>query len=347
MLMNNSEYFEILDSIKTQIRKAQYQAAVSSNFELITLYWNTGHYINEHKSWGNKFIENLSRDIKIEFPEITGFSVRNMKYMAKFSTTYPDIEFVQRALHKLPWRHNIAIMDKVKDSMQREWYIISTIENGWTRDTLVHQIESNLYQRQIASDKTVNYDRLLPEPQGELARQTIKDPYIFDFITVKGKIIEREVERELVRNISKLLLELGKGFAYVGNQYHLEVEGEDFYIDLLFYHLELRCYVVIELKTGDFRPEFAGKLNFYLSAVDDILKKEYDNPSIGILLCKNKRGMIAEYALKDMTKPIGVTEYHLLDTLPQEYEKLLPSIEDIQSRITLEIDTTVEEGDDE
>ena len=347
MLMNNDEYFGILDEIKKEIRKAQYQAVVSANREMIMLYWYTGNHINEHKSWGNKFIENLSRDIKIEFPDITGFSIRNMKYMAKFSATYHDPEFVQRALHKLPWRHNIVIMDKVKDQIQREWYIASTIENGWTRDTLVYQIESDLYQRQVSVKKIANYDRLLPESQGELARQTMKDPYIFDFIAAKGKIIEKEVERELVLNISKLLLELGKGFAFVGNQYHLEVEGEDFYIDLLFYHLELRCYVVIELKTGNFRPEFAGKLNFYLSAVDDLLKKEYDNPSIGILLCKNKRGMIAEYALKDITKPIGVTEYRLLETLPQEYEKMLPSVEDIKSRIALEMDTTEEEEEDE
>jgi predicted nuclease of restriction endonuclease-like (RecB) superfamily len=336
--MNNSEYMGILDEIKEQIRKARYQAIVGANREMIMLYWNTGKYINEHKSWGNKFIENLSRDIRLEFPDIKGFSVRNMKYMAKFSTTYPDSEIVQRALHNLPWRHNIVIMEKIKDSTQREWYIAQTVEYGWTCDTLVHQIETRLYQRQIATSKTTNYERLLPEPQGELASQTIKDPYIFDFITMKGKGIERAVEKELVRNISKLLLELGSGFAFVGDQYHLEVEGEDFYIDLLFYHLELRCYVVIELKTGVFRPEYAGKLNFYLSAVDDIMRKEHDNPSIGILLCKNKRGLIAEYALKDITKPIGITEYKLFETLPKEYEKMLPTIEDIRSRIKLEME---------
>jgi predicted nuclease of restriction endonuclease-like (RecB) superfamily len=267
-----------------------------------------------------------------------------MKYMAKFSATYPDIEIVQRALHNLPWRHNIVIMDKVKDSIQREWYIAQTIENGWSRDVLIHQIESGLFQRQISARKTTNFTQLLPEPHGELARQTLKDPYIFDFITAKEKNIEREVENELVRNISKLLLELGTGFAFVGNQYHLEVEGEDFYIDLLFYHLELRCFVVIELKTGDFKPEYAGKLNFYLSAVDDLLKKEHDNPSIGILLCKNKKGMIAEYSLKDMTKPIGVSEYRLLKTLPHEYEEILPSVEDIRTRIKLDLDID-EEGE--
>ena len=346
MLMNNDEYFKILNDIKGEIRKAQYQAVVKANREMIMLYWNTGNHINAHKSWGNKFIETLSHDIRIEFPDVTGFSVRNLKYMAKFSATYPDAEIVQRTLHNLPWRHNIVIMDKIKESALREWYIAQTIENGWSRDTLVHQIESDLYQRQIAADKTTNYNRLLPEPQGELARQTIRDPYIFDFITAKVKNIEREIEKELVRNISKLLLELGKGFAYVGNQYHLEVEGEDFYIDLLFYHLDLRCFVVVEIKTGNFRPEYAGKLNFYLSAVDDLLKKEHDNPSIGILLCKNKKGMIAEYALKDVNKPIGVSEYRLLDTLPREYEKVLPSIEDIRSRIQLEMDN-IEDGESE
>ena len=346
MLMNTSEYFEILEEIKLQIRTAQYQAIIGANREMIMLYWNTGNYINAHKSWGNKFIENLSRDIRAEFPDITGFSVRNMKYMAKFAIIYPDAEFVQRALHKLPWGHNIDIMGKVKDAKQREWYIAQTVKNGWTRDELGYQIESGLYKRQVAIQKTTNYDVLLPEPQCELASQTIKDPYIFDFITAREKYVEDEIRHELVRNISKLLLELGKGFAFVGEEYHIEVEGEDFYIDLLFYHLELRCFIVIELKTGVFRPEYAGKLNFYLSAVDDLLKKDADNPSIGILLCKDKRGLIAEYTLKDLTKPIGITEYKIFDKLPKEYEKMLPSIDDIRMRIEMEMDTS-EEGDDE
>jgi len=345
VLMNNNEYFLVLEEIKTRIRTAQYQAIIGANREMIMLYWNTGNYINTHKSWGNKFIENLSRDIRTEFQGITGFSVRNMKYMAKFATIYNDTGFVQRALHKLPWRHNILIMEKVKDAEQREWYIAQTIENGWTRDTLAYQIESGLYKRQIAVKKTTNYDKLLPEPQGELVSQTVKDPYIFDFITAREKYVEQEIRRELVRNISKLLLELGKGFAFVGDEYHLEVEGEDFYIDLLFYHLELRCFVVIELKTGVFRPEYAGKLNFYLSAVDDLLKKDVDNPSIGILLCKDKRGLIAEYTLRDLTKPIGITEYKIFETLPKEYENLLPSVDDIRTRIEVEMDIP-EEGDD-
>ena len=226
--MNNNEYFLVLEDIKTRIKAAQYQAIIGANREMIMLYWNIGNYINTHKSWGNKFVENLSRDIRAEFPGITGFSVRNMKYMAKFASIYGDTGFMQRALHKLPWRHNILIMEKVKDAEQREWYIAQTIENGWTRDTLAYQIESGLYKRQIAVKKTTNYDKLLPEPQGELVSQTVKDPYIFDFITAREKYVEQEIKRELVRNISKLLLELGKGFAFVGDEYHLEVEGEDF-----------------------------------------------------------------------------------------------------------------------
>jgi predicted nuclease of restriction endonuclease-like (RecB) superfamily len=199
----------------------------------------------------------------------------------------------------------------------------------------VHQIEYGLYERQALATKTTNFDKRLPSPQSELAEHTLKDPYIFDFIDYRKGMVEREIESELVKNITKLLLELGRGFAFVGNQYHLEIENEDFYIDLLFYNLILRCYVVIELKTGDFKPEYAGKLNFYISAVDDLLKTAQDNPTIGILLCRNKKGMIAEYALRDIEKPIGVSEYSLFDTLPEAYENVLPTAEDIERRIGL------------
>jgi predicted nuclease of restriction endonuclease-like (RecB) superfamily len=244
---------------------------------------------------------------------------------------------VQRSVAQIPWRHNIAIMEKVKDEKQREWYIKKTIENAWSRDILVHQIESGLYHRQEITKKISNYKKRLSKPQSELAVQTMKDPYIFDFIRFKEGMLEREIENELVKNITHFLLELGTGFAFIGNQYHLEVGGKDFYIDLLFYHLSLRCYVVIELKTGDFEPEYAGKLNFYLSAVDDILKTATDNPSIGILLCKTKNNLIAEYSLKDMTKPIGVSEYKILDKVPKQFKKALPSVEDIKKRILLDI----------
>lgn len=240
---------------------------------------------------------------------------------------------MQTVSAQIPWSHNIAILDKVKSSDQRLWYIQKTSENGWSHDVLVHQIESNLYERQVTADKVSNFENRLPSPQSELAAQTMKDPYIFDFIPFKEDMQERDIEQALIKDVTKLLLELGTGFAFLGNQYHLNVGGEDFYLDLLFYNLNLRCYVVIELKTGDFKPEYAGKLNFYLSAVDGILKKEQDNSTIGLLLCKNKNNVIAEYSLKDMSKPIGISEYKVTGILPDEYGKQLPSVEDIQKRI--------------
>ena len=224
-------------------------------------------------------------------------------------------------------------MNKVKAPDAYLWYAVQTAKNGWSRNVLVHQIESGLYQRQALAEKISNFENRLPSPQSELAVQTMKDPYIFDFIPFKEDMVERDIERALVQDVTKLLLELGTGFAFLGNQYHLNVGGDDFYIDLLFYNLNLRCYVVIELKTGEFKPEYAGQLNFYLSAVDGILKKEADNPSIGLLLCKSKNDLVAEYSLKDMSKPIGVSEYKVTSTLPEELEQQLPSVEDLQKRI--------------
>lgn len=224
-------------------------------------------------------------------------------------------------------------MDKIANPEERKWYIEKSAQNGWSRNVLVHQIESGLYQRQVLADKVTNFENRLPSPQSELAAQTMKDPYVFDFISFREDMLERDIEQALVRDVTKLLLELGTGFAFLGNQYHLNVGGDDFYIDLLFYNLNLRCYVVIELKPGEFKPEYAGQLNFYLSAVDGILKKEQDNPSIGLLLCKSKNNVVAEYSLKDISKPIGVSEYKVTSILPDELEEQLPSVEDIQKRI--------------
>ena len=315
MLINSNEYIEIIEAIKGEIRGAQYKAALSVNRELIMLYYHIGTVINQHKTWGSKFIENLAADIRLAFPNVKGYSVRNLKYMAKFAETYPNEEFVQTVSAQIPWSHNTAILDKVKDEKQRVWYIKKTAENGWSHNVLIHQIESGLYVRQ------------------ELAVQTMKDPYIFDFIPFSENMVERDIENALVKDVTKLLLELGTGFAFLGNQYHLNVGGDDFYIDLLFYNLNLRCYVVIELKTGEFKPEYAGQLNFYLSAVDGIIKHPEDNPSIGLLLCKSKNDLVAEYALKDMSKPIGVSEYKITSSLPEALSKQLPSVEDIQKRI--------------
>ena len=333
VLMNSSEYISIVENIKREIKAAQYHAAIHANVDMLLLYHDIGCVINEHKLWGNRFIDNLATDIRIDFPESKGYSVRNLKYMAKFAETYPNREFVQTVSAQIPWSHNIAIIEKVKDPEQRIWYIQKTAENGWSHNVLIHQIESGLYQRQVLADKVSNFESRLPSPQSELAVQTMKDPYVFDFIPFREDMLERDIEQALVRDVTKLLLELGTGFAFLGNQYHLNVGDVDFYIDLLFYNLNLRCYVVIELKTGDFKPEYAGQLNFYLSTVDGILKKEADNPSIGLLLCKSKNNLVAEYSLKDISKPIGVSEYKVTSSLPDDLEKQLPSVEDLQKRI--------------
>ena len=333
MLMNSSEYISIVEKIKSEITSAQYRAAVHVNADMLLLYYDIGCVINKHKTWGNKFIDNLASDIRMAFPESKGYSVRNLKYMAKFAETYPVREFVQQVVAQIPWGHNVVLLDKVSDAKEREWYIKKSAKNGWSRNVLVHQIESGLYQRQVLVDKVSNFESRLPSPQSELAVQTMKDPYVFDFIPFREEMLERDIEQALVRDVTKLLLELGTGFAFLGNQYHLNVGGDDFYIDLLFYNLNLRCYVVIELKAGDFKPEYAGQLNFYLSAVDEILKKEEDNPSIGLLLCKSKNNLVAEYSLKDISKPIGVSEYKVTRNLPDALEEQLPSVEDILKRI--------------
>ena len=333
VLMNSSEYISIVENIKREIKAAQYRAAIHANVDMLLLYHDIGCVINEHKLWGNRFIDNLATDIRMDFPESKGYSVRNLKYMAKFAETYPNREFVQQVVAQIPWGHNVVLLDKVSDAKEREWYIKKSAKNGWSRNVLVHQIESGLYQRQVLVDKVSNFESRLPSPQSELAVQTMKDPYVFDFIPFREEMLERDIEQALVRDVTKLLLELGTGFAFLGNQYHLNVGGDDFYIDLLFYNLNLRCYVVIELKAGDFKPEYAGQLNFYLSAVDEILKKEEDNPSIGLLLCKSKNNLVAEYSLKDISKPIGVSEYKVIGSLPDALKEQLPSVEDILKRI--------------
>lgn len=336
MLLNNNEYLDLVQLVKQEIRQAQYKAALNVNRELILLYYGIGRLINAHKSWGNKFIENLAADIKISFPDAKGYSVRNLKYMAKFAAAYEDEKIVQQAVAQIPWGHIVVLLDKISDGTVRNWYVGKVIENGWSRAVLIHQIESGLYQRQVLADKVSNFENRLPAPQSELATQTMKDPYIFDFIPFKEDMVERDIEQALVKDITKLLLELGTGFAFLGNQYHLSVGGDDFYIDLLFYNLNLRCYVVIELKTGEFKPDYAGQLNFYLSAVDGILKSDKDNPTIGLLLCKSKNDVVAEYALKDMSKPMGVSEYKVTSELPEDLGKQLPSVEDIQKHISSE-----------
>ncbi len=335
-MSNISAYAGILNEIKQEIFTGRHKAILAANKELILHYWSIGNIILRHQSsegWGSKVIDKLARDLASEFPDSKGFSARNLKYMRRFAEEYADLSFVQVVLAQITWYHIITLTEKVSNLTERNWYIAKTIENGWSRNVLVHQIETKLYERQSLVEKTTNFQRALPSPQSELANETIKDPYIFDFITFREEMNEVDIEKQLVQQVTKLLLEFGTGFAFVGNQVHLEIGEEDFYLDLLFYHTKLRCYVVIELKSGKFKPEYAGKLNFYLSAVDGQMKSEHDNPSIGIILCKEKNRIVAEYALKDMTKPIGVSEYKLLQEIPIALKSSLPSIEEIEERL--------------
>ena len=297
------------------------------------MYWHIGKIILENSQWGNKFIDNLSIDLKMEFPEIKGFSVRNLKYMRKFAEEYPDFEFVQEVLAQITWYHNIILMDKINDIEERKWYIKEIVQNGWSSNMLKMQINGKVYERQALAEKITNFDLTLPSVQSDLATQTMKDPYLFDFISIKGKVKELQIENAMINKIKDVLIELGKGFAFVGSEYKLEVGGKEYFIDLLFYHLKLKCYIVVELKAREFEPTDAGQLNFYLSAVDDLIKDKDDNATIGLLLCKGKDNFTAEYALKDINKPIGVSEYKLLEDMPEYLQSQLPRAEDIELHI--------------
>ena len=328
-----SEYKQILESVKNEILKSQYKAMQVVNKELIFMYWHIGKIIGDNSKWGNKFIDSLSIDLKLEFPKVTGFSVRNLKYMKKIAEEYPDFEFVQQVVAQIPWGHNIILMDKVKNIEERKWYIKQSIINGWSRSLLTMQIESKLYERQVVAEKVTNFPATLPDIQSDLAIQTMKDPYLFDFISLKGKVKEIEIEKAMIDKIKDVLIELGKGFAFVGEQYKITVSEKDYYIDLLFYHLKLKCYVVVELKAREFEPTDAGQLNFYLSAIDDLVKDKTDNATIGLLLCKNKDNFTAEYALRNISSPIGVSEYKLLEDIPEYLKSQLPKVEEIELHI--------------
>ena len=313
--MIDKNYVSVVESIKEQIRSAKHKAILNANKEMLILYWNIGKIINENSTWGSKFLRSLSDEIKNEFPSAKGFSVRNLQNMVKFFRKYPEIEIVQTVTAQIPWSQNLEIL-RVNSQEQRLWYINKTIENGWSVNVLAHQIDTNLYARQKEQKKVSNFKAKLPSPQSELAQETIKDPYVFDFIELKEDSKEKDLEEALINNITKVLLEFGRGFAFVGHQYHIEVAGEDYYIDLLFYNIKLKCYVVIELKIGEFKPEYAGQLSFYLTAIDEQIKEVNDNLTIGLLLCRYKNNVVAEYTLKDMNKPMGISEYKIKDYLP-------------------------------
>ena len=331
-----SGYTALLNDLKARVRAAQLKAGLAVNRELVLLYWHIGREIlarQEQEGWGAKVIDRLSRDLSREFPEMGGLSPRNLKYMRALAEAYPDEAFVQAVLAQITWYHNIAIVEKVADPAEREWYARAAVEHGWSRNVLVHQIETDLFHRQ--GKALANFKRTLPAPQSDLAQQVLKDPYTFDFLMLGSAARERDIEQGLVRHIARFLLELGSGFAFVGEQYRFEVSDREFCIDLLLYHTRLHCYVVVELKAGEFKPEHTGQLNFYLSAVHDRLKTAGDSPSIGILLCAAKDKLIVEYALRDVKKPIGVAEWRtrLVRTLPRQYKGSLPTISELEAEL--------------
>ena len=325
-------YKGFLQNIKDRLKTAQIRAALAANTELVRFYWQLGNdLIAQQKkyAWGENFLEQFSHDLRNAFPAMQGFSVTNLKRMRLFARVYPKSP---QPVDQLPWGHIFTLIHTVKDGQIRDWYTEQAIKNGWSRSILEMQIESGLYERQgVTNNKTTNYHEHLPTPQSDLAREILKDPYNFDFLTITNEAHERDIENALVTHVRDFLLELGQGFAFVGSQVPLNIGNQEFFIDLLFYHLQLRCFVVIELKANDFKPEHTGQLGFYLAAVDDLMKKESDNPTIGILLCKSKTKIVAEYALRAMKVPIGISEYALSKALPKELKSSLPTIEEIEA----------------
>ena len=327
-------YADWLADLKGRIHTAQQRATLAVNRDLVLLYWHIGSDILARQAaqgWGAKVIERLAHDLRTAFPEMKGFSRANLMYMRAFAEAWPDAEIVQQAVGQLPWGHNLVLLSRLKDSQQRLAYAQSAIAHGWSRNVLNIHIETRLLER---TGKAVsNFDVSLPKPQSDLARESLKDPYRLDFLGLGKEAGEREIENALVKHVTEFLLELGAGFAFVGRQVLLDVGDDEFFIDLLFYHLKLRCYVVIELKGGKFKPEHLGQLGFYLTAMDRQVKSEQDNPTIGLLLCKSKNKVVAEYALGDKSQPMGIAEYKLLESLPAELQTSLPSIEQIEREL--------------
>jgi predicted nuclease of restriction endonuclease-like (RecB) superfamily len=337
------DYDQFLAALKQRIRTAQVKAALAVNQELVMLYWQIGREILERQQqqgWGAKVVERLSKDLRQEFPEMKGLSRSNLLYMRAFAEAYPDEQIVQQVVGRIPWGHNVRLLDRLGDATTRLWYAQMAIAQGWSRNALELQIENQLYERQGAA--LTNFTQALPPPQSDLAQQILKDPYNFDFLSLGAAAQERDFENALLEHIRKFLLELGVGFTFVGNQYHLEIGGQDFYIDLLFYHLKLRCFVVIDLKMEAFKPSFSGQISFYVSAVDDLLRHPDDQPTIGLVLCKSRNQTIVEYALRDLQKPVGVATYRLGQGLPANLEGSLPSIEQLEAALNT-VETHVDE----
>ncbi len=335
--ITSKDYQNWIGELKAKIRKVRTRIALSVNSAVIELYWEIGNDIylkQKNAKWGSKIIDQIAIDLKNDFPDIKGLSRRNLYAMRQFYLFYSDeFEFVPQSVAQIPWGHNRLIISKINNIQEALFYVQESIDNTWSRDTLEIEIDNRLYQRK--GKAITNFKETLPKKQSELAINILKDPYNFDFLGLENSALEKAIEDELTKYITKFLLELGKGFAFVGRQYKIEVSETDYFIDLLFYHLRLQCYVVVELKAGKFKPEFAGKLNFYLSAVDSQLKKETDNSSIGIILCKKKDKIEVEYSLRDINKPLGISEYLLTEAIPENIKTQLPSVEELENELTL------------
>lgn len=346
--VGDNNYLNWLSEVKTKLKSFQSKAVLAVNSLLIEFYWELGKAISEKETgYGTGFLEQVSKDLKSDFPEMKGLSYRNLAFCRQFYLFYSSHSILQQPVailskqpvdqltHQLvtqiPWGHNILIFTKSNTLEQAEFYILQTIENGWSREVLALQIKSQLFERKGKSIN--NFKQTLPHPFSDLANETLKDPYVFDFLTLSKPFHEKDIENQLIANVTKFLLELGKGFAFIGQQYHLEIGESDYYIDLLFYHTKLKCYVVIELKNTKFIPEYSGKLNFYLSAVDSLVKQDDDKPTIGILLCRDKNNIETEFALRDLNKPIGVSEFSLTEIIPEELKSSLPTIEEIENEL--------------
>jgi predicted nuclease of restriction endonuclease-like (RecB) superfamily len=332
------EYNLWVQGLKQKIRSAQIKAALSVNTEMLNFYWELGTDIVEKQKtakWGDGLVDQLSKDLTTEFPGMKGFSRRNIMYIQQWYLFYSQSGLiVQQAVAQLsgiPWGHNITIISKCKNVDEALFYVQATAKNNWSRSVLTHQIEGKLFERE--GKAITNFQSTLPVPQSDLAVQTLKDPYIFDFMTIRQQHDEKELEDALISHVTKFLLELGAGFSYIGRQYKIEIDGDEFFIDLLFYHVKLHCYVVVELKTVKFQPEFAGKLNFYVSAIDGILKTKKDDPTIGILICKSKNNTVVEYSIKDINKPIGVSRYNIVSNLEEKIKSSLSTIEEIEKEM--------------
>lgn len=335
-IVKSKDYLDFVKEITEQIYKSQYEALKVVNKELINLYWSIGKAITEKQDnhgWGKSVVEILSKDLQSEFPGIQGFSSRNLWYMRNFYYSYSENAKLQPMVAEISWTKNIVILEKCKDDLQREFYIKMTKKYGWTKNVLIHQIDNQSYEKYLLNQ--TNFDKTLPEKYRNQAKLAVKDEYSFDFLEFSEEHSERELEIGLINNIRKFLVEMGGGFSFIGNQYRLEVDDTEYFIDLLLYHRELKSLVAIELKIGEFKPEYAGKMQFYLTALDDLVKLEEENPSIGIIVCRSKKRTTVEYALKKSAVPIGVSTYTISESLPEDLKKYLPEAEQIAEKLSL------------